>query len=176
MKTSTMLALCSKARVFFINGTLFTDTRHKGATDYSYWPGDYLARRAPQKIKSRTPQQIQETKIGSLLLDLNQPCAYLHQGDCEHRVTFTGVRLYDKNSDCMFREGYPVRSFEPSTKVTMCQTCLVSIAGKLIFNSALLPSNPMHLCKMCFNALLYDVEGERMDDDDFVHFDFQDVF
>eukprot|EP00918_Siedleckia_nematoides_P057782 GHVU01125984.1.p1 GENE.GHVU01125984.1~~GHVU01125984.1.p1 ORF type:complete len:477 (+),score=110.95 GHVU01125984.1:161-1591(+) len=164
-----------KGACFFIDGVFYTDTRDPDAPDYARWVGDYLAKKTPEKIKQREGRTMHETEVGSLALVLNQRCAYLHQGDCEHRVTFTSIRRFDKSRDCPFVEGYPVRTYEPTTKTTMCQVCTVAVAERLIFNAALLPHNPMYLCRVCCDALLYDDQGNRVEQDDFIQFDYQDV-
>jgi len=164
-----------KGACFFIDGIFYTDTRDPEAPDYAHWVGDYLAKKTPEKIKQRAGRTMHETKIRDMTLMLNQRCAYLHQGDCEHRMTFTCVRRYDPTRDCPYKEAYPVRTYEPTTKTTMCQVCTVAVAERLIFNAALLPANPMYLCRVCCDALLYDDEGNRVEQDDFIQFDYQDV-
>eukprot|EP00923_Selenidium_pygospionis_P054168 GHVN01094365.1.p1 GENE.GHVN01094365.1~~GHVN01094365.1.p1 ORF type:complete len:438 (+),score=66.56 GHVN01094365.1:405-1718(+) len=164
-----------KGACFFIDGVFYTDTRDPDAPDYAQWVGDYLAKKTPDKIRQRVGRTMHETNFLNMGICLNQRCAYLHQGDCEHRITFTSIRKYDKSRDCPYKEGYPVRTYEPTTKTTMCQVCTVAVAERLIFNAALLPANPMYLCRVCSDALLYNESGDRVEQDDFIQFDYQDV-
>lgn len=65
-------------------------------------------------------------RVIDLVLRLGQPYLYQHQGDCEHLLIFTDLRLLTAADEQSLHE-YPIRVFD-NAKLTMCMTCKASAA------------------------------------------------
>ncbi|KAF7457144.1 snRNA-activating protein of 50kDa MW C terminal [Cryptosporidium felis] len=134
---------------FEINGDLYVDGG-AGGESYARTLHGFTSKPYPEVL------EMAKTTLSQIQLPINTRSAYLHSGDCEHRVTFTNMRLFDSKYDCPFSKAYPVLTYSHSKTLTFCEICGVNQASKVIFNSVNLPRNPSQLCDSCTFTFLYD--------------------
>lgn len=97
----------------FIDGIFYSDLRSERSVDY-----------APELIKHLkdtnnseiTVREEKSRSMGIRLFDIEripfgERCVYIHQGDIEHGMYFTGARKFNLACDCPFQESYPVLVF-----------------------------------------------------------------
>lgn len=144
-----------KSACFFIDGAFYVDRRHPKALDYSKELIMWLKATDSHILRSS------EAKCMSLrLCDLDrvpfgERCVYLHQGDIEHNIVFTGARLVGP-ADCPLLEAYPVLTFMRRYAKKKCFGCLVAPAIWMVLDSTRTPHNPCFLCGMCFRHFYQD--------------------
>ncbi|KAF8822972.1 hypothetical protein IE077_000188 [Cardiosporidium cionae] len=160
--------LDKQGSVFFIGGILYADTRDPKALDYSVETGQFLRTKNPGKLRSTYggPQHLHT--LNEICIPLNQHCAFLHQGDCEHRVAFTSIRKFNALYDSIYLLSYPLRIYKPSTKIRFCDVCSSEKCTWLVFNSEMFTKNPTALCGNCARFALHDKRGELLQSDVFV--------
>ncbi|UKJ90109.1 hypothetical protein MACJ_001037 [Theileria orientalis] len=139
-----------KGSCYFINGVLYPDLRD-GACDYSENLLEFYSTSKPGVLKSEVPVRQDAAVLNNLDLRLYDSGYFLHHGDCEHRLTVTNVRMFDRTRDCPIVKCYPVCTFTPNRNKLDCQICSTNEATKTVFNSLLLPNNPSHLCSDCYD-------------------------
>ncbi|KAJ1607849.1 hypothetical protein OIY81_2582 [Cryptosporidium canis] len=135
---------------FEINGDLYLDGDPATRSSYVSSLKAFTSNTNPEIFDMKA------TKISDLKIPINLHSSYIHSGDCEHRVTFTNIRLFNPNYDSPFREAYPLQVYSHSRTLTFCEICGVNLASKVIFNSINLPRNPSQLCDSCTLVFLYD--------------------
>lgn len=135
---------------FEINGDLYLDGNYDAKSSYANTLKGFTGKPIPETFDMRN------TRISDLKIPINLHSSYIHSGDCEHRVTFTNIRLFNPKYDSPFRDSYPVQVYSHSRTLTFCEICGVNQASKVIFNSVNLPRNPSQLCDSCTFAFLYD--------------------
>ena len=97
------------------------------------------------------------TKIADIPFRLHKPYLYCHQGNCEHIVVFTDVRLMQ--TDCESASAFPFITLEAKRNQSKCQICEIFYAEFVTQSTSLedfrVPYNPCKTCKNCFHALHY---------------------
>lgn len=125
------------------------------------------------------------TPLRALTVRLNKPYLFLHQGDCEHVVIFTDVRLAHAADPQDTRLGwvmvygvwgdttasprspehhsnYPRKVFWPANaNKQMCRVCRMRVATVQTKNDPFAPSDPCHFCEGCFVPLHYKPDGQK---------------
>lgn len=134
-----------KSGFFFINNTFFNDMRHPFNREYSKniieWSED------PNRgIGPFSTALMEETKFSDLTLQLGYPYLYQHQGDCEHIMVFSDIRLLKPYSDSSDPSDYPkILSTNRRTKVR-CGFCNLTTAKWITLGNNRLPVNPFYFC------------------------------
>uniref|UniRef100_A0A0G4HPQ1 snRNA-activating protein complex subunit 3 n=1 Tax=Chromera velia CCMP2878 TaxID=1169474 RepID=A0A0G4HPQ1_9ALVE len=143
--------------LFFLFGAFYADMRKEGAIDYSQDLVRALeAAGRGHMIKDKFCRHMHETKIADLpFLKLYQRGAYLHQGDCEHRVVVEAVRM-PTATDCQIREGYPVTTYEALVRKRRCQICKTQAVAKICLDDVWVPFNPSYVCDLCYQLIHVD--------------------
>ncbi|OII73977.1 uncharacterized protein cubi_02779 [Cryptosporidium ubiquitum] len=135
---------------FEINGDLYLDGSDDIKSSFVNTLRDFTSKPNPGTFEMKS------TKISHLKIPINSHSSYIHSGDCEHRVTFTNIRLFNPNYDSPYKDAYPIQIYSHSRTITFCEICGVNQVSKVIFNSVNLPRNPSQLCDSCTFAFLYD--------------------
>ncbi|XP_020904044.1 snRNA-activating protein complex subunit 3, partial [Exaiptasia diaphana] len=85
-----------KSGFFYFENVFYNDMRDGLNRDYSRslidWAKDSEEPWA-SKLKSSSVERMEDTKFESLTIRLGYPYLYCHQGNCEHIVIFTDLRL-----------------------------------------------------------------------------------
>ncbi|KAL7067309.1 hypothetical protein ACR3K2_22360 [Cryptosporidium serpentis] len=157
-----LLKVKTKGACFFIDGVLYPDLRESedGIINYATYLKGYC--NTVNTIDNKEEIiPMHKCKLNEISIPINLPCSFLHSGDCEHRFTFTNIRVYQECVDCPYEDVYPLQIYSPSTILTFCEICGINLANKLIFNALNLPKNPSYLCDSCTFAFLYDKETKN---------------
>ncbi|KAK7009404.1 snRNA-activating protein complex subunit 3 [Biomphalaria glabrata] len=145
-----------RSSFFFIENVFYNDTRQPDNVDYSRpilkWAKEHMPN------TEMTTENMQDTQFFDLNIRIGQNYLFLHQGNCEHVVLFTDLRLLteDDNKNPL---AYPMLSVSRSKYHAVCQACEKLSAKWVVRGSPLLPSNSTLLCRLCFKSLLYTKDG-----------------
>lgn len=96
---------------------------------------------------------------------------YLHQGCCEHLLSFTDVRLVHPD-DRQLQSQYPALDFQARLRRRTCRLCDASPASKVTYDDAHAPENPCFWCDKCFADMHYDKDKQLVVDKEFKVFDY----
>ncbi|XP_046543124.1 snRNA-activating protein complex subunit 3-like [Haliotis rubra] len=151
-----------KSGFFFIEGTFYNDMRQLDNRDYSKAITEWVSQEnRGERMGPFETAKMEDTTFLDLDLVLGKPYFYQHQGDCEHILIFTDVRMFHP-MDPQDLRSYPYICREMNHKRKICKSCMINTAGWIIYDCQLLPSNPAFMCHRCFKALLYDEDGKKI--------------
>lgn len=151
----------AKSACFFIDGIFYSDRRHRDAVDYSVELVDFLKKtREPGYLRKETSESMEVRLCDLERIPFGERCVYIHQGDIEHNIFFTGARLVGR-ADCPLREAYPVVTFMRKYKKKRCYACQQRAAVWLVLDSSRCPHNPCWMCAVCFRRFYQDADGKR---------------
>mmetsp|Transcript_33704 Transcript_33704/g.68996 ORF Transcript_33704/g.68996 Transcript_33704/m.68996 type:complete len:486 (+) Transcript_33704:55-1512(+) len=142
----------------FIDGIFYSDLRSERSVDY-----------APELIKHLkdtnnseiTVREEKSRSMGIRLFDIEripfgERCVYIHQGDIEHAMYFTGARKFNLACDCPFQESYPVLVFLRKFFKRYCCACFQNQATFVVHGSDRIPHDPGYFCYLCFMHFFAD--------------------
>ncbi|KAK9171357.1 snRNA-activating protein of 50kDa MW C terminal family protein [Cryptosporidium meleagridis] len=135
---------------FEINGDLYLNGTDDIKSSFINTLSGFTIKSIPQTF------DMKNTPISHLNIPINSHSTYIHSGDCEHRVTFTNIRLFNSKYDSPYKDSYPIQIYSHSRTLTFCEICGINQVTKVIFNSLNLPRNPSQLCDSCTFIFLYD--------------------
>jgi len=145
---------------FFIDGIFYVDRRDDSALDYSEGLIPWIKSSRPNMLRSNEAMSM-ETRLCDLeRIPLGERCVYIHQGDIEHNVIFSSVRLLNTSQDCLFVEAYPVLTYMRRFTKQKCLACMVTAAIWIILDAMRCPHNPCFMCAKCFKHFFQDADGE----------------
>ncbi|XP_046373697.2 snRNA-activating protein complex subunit 3-like [Haliotis rufescens] len=151
-----------KSGFFFIEGTFYNDLRYPDNRDYSQIITEWVSQENRwDRIGPFEKAKMEDTTFLDLDLVVGKPYFYQHQGDCEHLLIFTDIRMLHP-MDPQDLRSYPYLCREMNHKRKICKSCMINTAGWIIYDCPLLPSNPAFMCHRCFKALLYDEDGNKI--------------
>uniref|UniRef100_A0A2P2I8T3 snRNA-activating protein complex subunit 3 n=2 Tax=Hirondellea gigas TaxID=1518452 RepID=A0A2P2I8T3_9CRUS len=139
--------------LFYMNGVFFVDMREDGAKDYSENLHKWVLK-VPDLGEFRT-KHMESSRFIDLNLRLGYPYLYLHQGYCEHLITFTDVRLREQ-SDPHDESNYPVSRGHASKLSVRCCTCNRDLAKWVVVDCRLFNVPRAHVCHSCLMSFCYD--------------------
>ncbi|XP_068607607.1 snRNA-activating protein complex subunit 3 [Brachionichthys hirsutus] len=149
-----------KSAFFFFEGVFYRDMRFPECQDISMTVIDWAKSHG---FPSSGQANMDDTKFVDLTLKVGFPYLYCHQGDCEHIVIFTDIRLAHKN-DCLDKKLYPLMTHKHRFTTQKCVVCHVFIGRWLTTNDRFAPSDPCLFCDKCFRMLHYDDKGKKLGD------------
>ncbi|CAG2158360.1 unnamed protein product [Oppiella nova] len=150
-----------KSGLFFINNIFYNDMRNQLNRDYSE-PIVEWARSPERGIGPFKTSRMDETKFSDLEIQLGYPYLYQHQGDCEHILVFSDIRLLKPSVDSMDSNDYPkIVSTNRRTQVR-CGMCNLNTAKWITFENQRLPENPFFFCETCFYSFNYDKDDNKV--------------
>jgi snRNA-activating protein complex subunit 3 len=149
-----------RSSFFFINNVFYSDMRHPGHRDYSEVIRNWAAE-SGRGIGPLEYQRMETTRFEDLELQLGYPYLYLHQGDCEHLLVFTDLRLLTPSADSTDLKDYP--KFVSTTRRTQirCGLCSLNTGKWVTFGCQRLPEEPYYFCDSCFRSFNYDKDGNK---------------
>jgi snRNA-activating protein complex subunit 3 len=105
---------------------------------------------------------MEETNFADLEIQLGYPYLYLHQGDCEHVMVFSDIRLLQPFGDSMDASDYPkIVSTNRRTQIR-CGLCNLNTAKWITYGNKRLPEDPFFFCESCFYTFNYDKNEEKI--------------
>jgi len=145
---------------FFIDGIFYSDKRDPTALDYSTDLIEWIKATNPSLLRAESSESMDVRLCDLGRIPLGERCIYIHQGDLEHNVIFTNVRLAEPGRDCPFREAYPLLTFMRRYNKRRCYACLQLFAIWMVMDSSRCPHNPSYWCASCFRHFFQDAAGE----------------
>ena len=143
----------------FIDGVFYSDMRSEHSVDYAPYLIEHLQ---GSETKVREPKsRCMSIRLCELeRIPYGEKCCYVRQGDIEHNMYFTGVRLFSMANDCPFYDSYPVCLFMTTFQKRFCASCAQNLAVWVVHGAARLPVDPMHFCCLCFDRFFKDKQGQ----------------
>lgn len=105
---------------------------------------------------------MEECCFDDLNFRLGQPYLYVHQGDCEHMVIFTDIRLFSPQGDCPLKATYPLLLKTRHRVSTSCFMCKLKTAKWMVFGNDRLPDEPFLFCQECMLQFNYTKDGQKI--------------
>ncbi|MEQ2229713.1 hypothetical protein ILYODFUR_021673 [Ilyodon furcidens] len=147
-----------KSAFFFFEGVFYNDMRYPECQDIS---STTIKWTKSQNFPSFSQAKMEDTRFVDLKVKVGFPYLYCHQGDCEHLVIITDVRLVHKG-DCLDRKLYPLLIHKNRVLTQKCAVCHVFISRWYTTRDQFAPSDPCLFCDKCFRMLHYDKEGNKL--------------
>lgn len=144
---------------FYINGVFYDDLRREGSKRYSESIINW-AKKHPE-IGEMRAESMSETTFLDLKVRLGYPYVFLHQGNCEHILIFTDVRLHHKN-DVPDPLRFPLLRGQASKLSVKCVICSLNLANWIVLDEPRLPIAIAHVCHRCLKMFCYDHKGEKI--------------
>uniref|UniRef100_UPI0037E81E89 snRNA-activating protein complex subunit 3 n=1 Tax=Semicossyphus pulcher TaxID=241346 RepID=UPI0037E81E89 len=149
-----------KSAFFFFEGVFYNDMRFPECQDISMTTIEWAKAR---NFPTYSQAKMEDTRFADLKVKVGFPYLYCHQGDCEHLVIITDVRLTHKN-DCLDKKLYPLLTHKDRVLTQKCAVCHVFIGRWFTTNDQFAPSDPCLFCDKCFRMLHYDAQGNKLGD------------
>ncbi|XP_070999562.1 snRNA-activating protein complex subunit 3 [Oncorhynchus clarkii lewisi] len=147
-----------KSAFFYFEGVFYNDMRHPECQDMSETTIEWAKTRDfPTFHKAK----MEDTRFYDLKVKVGYPYLFCHQGDCEHVVIITDIRLAHKD-DCLDRKLYPLLTHKHRVMTRKCAVCHVYIGRWLTTNDPFAPNDPCLFCERCFRMLHYDEKGNKL--------------
>ncbi|VDO09037.1 unnamed protein product [Rodentolepis nana] len=147
---------------FFIEGVFYDDMRDPRATRLSSTVIEWHNNRILRQSDSYTSTNMTDHVLGNLKITLGKPYLFLHQGNCEHIIIVTSMRLTDRTT-AQSVDSYPICTGKAPQKQMSCEACSCLRAQWLVHDAGdLLPKDPTALCITCIRYLLYTPDGKKI--------------
>ncbi|KAG3287286.1 snRNA-activating protein complex subunit 3 [Ictidomys tridecemlineatus] len=149
-----------KSAFFYFEGTFYNDKRYPECRDLSRTIIEWSESHDRGYGKFQTAR-MEDFTFNDLNIKLGFPYLYCHQGDCEHVVVITDIRLvhYD---DCLDRTLYPLLTKKHWLWTRKCFVCKMYTARWVTNSDSFAPEDPCFFCDVCFRMLHYDSEGNKL--------------
>ncbi|KAA8594713.1 snRNA-activating protein complex subunit 3 [Etheostoma spectabile] len=149
-----------KSAFFFFEGVFYNDMRYPECQDMSMTTIEWAK---AHKFPPYSQAKMEDTRFLDLKVKVGFPYLYCHQGDCEHLVIITDVRL-SHQMDCLDKKLYPLLTHKNRLITQKCAVCHVFIGRWFTTNDQFAPSDPCLFCDKCFRMLHYDAQGNKLGD------------
>lgn len=144
--------------IFFIENTFYVERQNLESLDYSKPIVEWLRKKG---VTQSFPVKVMSlTKMIDLKIRFGMPYVFIHQGNCEHVIQFTDMRLMHSD-DCQTLSQYPLQLTTSSLKFTVCNACQTRPVKWMVANSVHSPCDPAHYCDVCFKMFHYNAQGEK---------------
>lgn len=149
-----------KSAFFYFEGTFYNDKRYPECRDLSRTIIEWSESHDRGYGKFQTAR-MEDFTFNDLNIKLGFPYLYCHQGDCEHVVVITDIRLVH-HDDCLDRTLYPLLTKKHWLWTRKCFVCKMYTARWVTNNDTFAPEDPCFFCDVCFRMLHYDSEGNKL--------------
>jgi len=102
------------------------------------------------------------TTFAQLRVRVGASYAFLHQGDCEHRVVVTDIRLFSPGEDEADRRKYPRLVCQSRVSRRKCAICNLFAATLVTYGDERAPSSPAFWCQRCYDGFHLDAAGNPL--------------
>ncbi|CAG11464.1 unnamed protein product, partial [Tetraodon nigroviridis] len=147
-----------KSAFFYFEGVFYNDMRFPECVDISRTTIEWAE---SHNFPPFSQAKMEDTRFVDLKVKVGFPYLYCHQGDCEHLVIITDIRLVHK-SDCLDRKLYPLLTHKHRFSTQKCSACHLFIGRWVTTGDRFAPSDPCLFCDKCFRMLHYDAEGKKL--------------
>ncbi|RLW05238.1 hypothetical protein DV515_00005294 [Chloebia gouldiae] len=149
-----------KSAFFYFEGIFYNDKRYPECRDLSRTIIEW------SESHDRGYENLQSVKMedyvfNDLYLKIGFPYLYCHQGNCEHIIIITDIRLIH-HDDCLDRNLYPLLVKKHWLCTRKCFVCKMYTARWVTNRDSLAPEDPCFFCDVCFRMLHYDAEGNKL--------------
>ncbi|XP_076004035.1 snRNA-activating protein complex subunit 3 [Genypterus blacodes] len=149
-----------KSAFFFFEGVFYNDMRFPECQDISSTTIEWATSR---NFPAYSQAKMEDTRLVDLKIKVGFPYLYCHQGDCEHLVIITDIRLAHMN-DCLDKKLYPLMTHKHRPITRKCAVCQIFIGRWLTTDDRFAPSHPCLFCDKCFRMLHYNAQGQKLSD------------
>ncbi|XP_053321911.1 snRNA-activating protein complex subunit 3 [Spea bombifrons] len=149
-----------KSAFFYFEGVFYNDMRYPECRDLSRNTIEWAESRDRGYGKFQSAK-MEDYTFNDLQIKIGYPYLYCHQGDCEHIVTVTDIRLIH-HGDCLDRTLYPVQTRKRWFRTRKCYVCKLYTAKWVTNDDSLAPDDPCFFCDVCFRMMHYDTEGNKL--------------
>lgn len=146
-----------KSGAFFIENILYDDTRQPENLRYS----KEIVEWAAESGIHYECKIMENTKFNKLSVRIGCPYLYVHQGNCEHLVVFSDIRMVHPHDNLSIQE-YPCMIQRSHKKRTICNVCAYASARWRTVESEHALENTSFFCDACFRSLHYDKDGKKL--------------
>ncbi|XP_037774200.1 snRNA-activating protein complex subunit 3-like [Penaeus monodon] len=105
-------------------------------------------------------ESMSETTFLDLKVRLGYPYVFLHQGNCEHIIIFTDIRLHHQN-DVPDPQRFPLLRGQASKLSVKCVICSLNLANWIVLDEPRLPIAVAHVCHRCLKMFCYNHKAEN---------------
>ncbi|XP_043746597.1 snRNA-activating protein complex subunit 3 isoform X2 [Cervus elaphus] len=149
-----------KSAFFYFEGTFYNDKRYPECRDLSRTIIEWSESHDRGYGKFQTAK-MEDFTFNDLYIKVGFPYLYCHQGDCEHVVVITDIRLVH-HDDCLDKTLYPLLIKKHWLWTRKCFVCKMFTARWVTNNDSFAPQDPCFFCDVCFRMLHYDAEGNKL--------------
>ncbi|KAM9329018.1 snRNA-activating protein complex subunit 3 [Gastrophryne carolinensis] len=149
-----------KSAFFYFEGIFYNDMRYPECRDLSRTIIEWSESRDRGYGKFQACK-MEDYTFNDLNVKIGFPYLYCHQGECEHIVTITDIRLIHHH-DCLDRSLYPLHIKKHWFYTRKCYVCKLYIARWVTNNDVFAPDDPCFFCDVCFKMLHYDSDGNKL--------------
>lgn len=148
-----------KSGYFYIDETFYNDLRFPECIDLS----DVIINWTSQSERGIGPfkKSVITQTFADLTIQLGYPYLYVHQGNCEHMVVFSDLRLFKNSRDSTELSNYPKFIHSNRRPHINCIFCKVNVAKWYVKENVDMPEDPSFLCERCFRMFCYDSTGQK---------------
>ncbi|RWS15657.1 snRNA-activating protein complex subunit 3-like isoform X1 [Dinothrombium tinctorium] len=150
-----------KSGFFFIGNIFYNDMRDNSNIDYSQIIIEW-SQEAGRGIGPFKSANMESTKFEDLEIQLGYPYVYVHQGNCEHLLVFTDLRLFVPQSDSRCLKDYPKILATNKRIPIKCGGCNLNTAKWLTRGNKRLPEEQFFFCDTCFRSFNYDENNKKI--------------
>ncbi|XP_017693408.1 PREDICTED: snRNA-activating protein complex subunit 3 [Lepidothrix coronata] len=149
-----------KSAFFYFEGIFYNDRRYPECRDLSRTVIEW------SESHDRGYGNLQSVKMedyvfNDVSLKIGFPYLFCHQGNCEHIIIITDIRLIH-HDDCLDRNLYPLLIKKHWLCTRKCFVCKMYTARWVTNRDSLAPEDPCFFCDVCFRMLHYDAEGNKL--------------
>ncbi|XP_003216487.3 snRNA-activating protein complex subunit 3 isoform X1 [Anolis carolinensis] len=149
-----------KSAFFYFEGVFYDDRRHPECRDLSSTIIEWAESRN-RGYANLQSVKMEDYTFKDLNIKVGFPYLYCHQGDCEHIVIITDIRLIHRD-DCLDRSLYPLLTRKHWLWSKKCFVCKMYTARWVTNEDSLAPQDPCFFCDVCFQMLHYDEQGNKL--------------
>jgi len=154
----------TKSSYFFIGNTFYNDFRDPNSFDYSKDIIDWVNlnnRYTHPNLGIFTSKSMADTLFRDLSIRMGAQYLYVHQGNCQHIITFSNLRLVS-DQDNQDKTVYPIHIFQSKIKRKKCRICDINPAKFITYGDKLADENPYFYCDKCYRPFHYSYEGKLL--------------
>nr|XP_056722660.1 snRNA-activating protein complex subunit 3-like [Euleptes europaea] len=149
-----------KSAFFYFEGIFYNDMRYPECRDLSRTITEWAESRE-RGYTNLQAANMEDYTFNNLNIKVGFPYLYCHQGECEHIVIITDIRLIHQD-DCLDRSLYPLLTKKHWLWTKKCFVCKMYTARWVTNNDSLAPQDPSFFCDTCFQMLHYDADGNKL--------------
>ncbi|KAJ7335463.1 hypothetical protein JRQ81_013404 [Phrynocephalus forsythii] len=149
-----------KSAFFYFEGVFYDDRRYPECKDLSSTIIEW-AESHDRGYANLQSAKMEDYTFNDLNIKIGFPYLYCHQGDCEHIVLITDIRLIHRD-DCLDRTLYPLLTKKHWLWTKKCFVCKMYTARWVTNEDSLAPQDPSFFCDACFQMLHYDADGNKL--------------